>query len=394
MILGEIRMLDLRVIIEEATVLFEDKRQNWKVQYALRELLLLSLLGVLSGMETFEEIEIYGKNKLNLLQEFYPYQNGIPSEITIGRFFRWVNPSCLTHILMTMVKILSPELHHKLIAIDGKTIRGIHDGFKRPVHILSAFTADTKLVIGHLKVGEKTNEISILPELLEMIDIEGAVVSLDAMGCQREISKTILDKKGDYLLSLKGNQGNLEKHTKELFESMTANKTDYHVDAFQEVTANGSRIETRHYTVTDNIVRLQGLHEWDGLKSVMRVERTREYKNGKNKGKTAETETAYYLCSKVVSAEQAAGYVRGHWGIENSLHHVLDVSYREDRSRIRKENAAENMNILRKVTANIIRTVKDTKSFKSHRVQFLLADTKIKELLLNKNNQSYLSSMP
>jgi predicted transposase YbfD/YdcC len=390
MIFGVILMLDLKSIIEDATLLFEDKRQDWKVQYPLKELLLLGLLAVLSGMETFEEIEIYGNNKLNLLQEFYPYKNGIPSEITIGRFFRWLDPNCFTHILMSMVKILSPTLHNKLIAIDGKTIRGSHDGFKRPVHILSAFSAETKLVIGHLKVDDKTNEISMLPALLEMIDIEGAIVSLDAMGCQREISKTILEKKGDYLLSLKGNQGNLEKDTKELFESMINNREDYHVEDFEEVTANGSRVETRNYTVTDNIVRLQGLHAkniyYEGVKSVIKVERKREYKDGKNKGKEGGIETAYYLCSRVLSGQEAAEYVRGHWGIENSLHHVLDVSYREDRSRIRKANAAENMNILRKITTNIIRTVKNKKSFKFHRVQFLLSDKRIKELFYNENN--------
>jgi predicted transposase YbfD/YdcC len=241
-------------------------------------------------------------------------------------------------------------------------------------------------VIGHLKVGEKTNEISMLPELLEMLDIEGAIVSLDAMGTQREVARKILAKKGDYLFALKGNQGNLEKDTKELFESMVSNTQDYHVQELTETIPNGSRIETRHYTITDNIVRLQGLHEWEGLQSVIRVDRKREFKNGKNKGKDSAIETAYYLCSRVLSAEQAAWYVRGHWGIENSLHYVLDVSYNEDRSRIRKENAAENMNILRKITTNMIRTVKGTKSFKFHRVQFLLSDQKIKELLLNKNN--------
>jgi predicted transposase YbfD/YdcC len=241
--------------------------------------------------------------------------------------------------------------------------------------------AETKLVIGHLKVCNKTNEISMLPELLKMLDLDRAIVSLDAMGCQREISKTILEKKGDYLLSLKGNQGNLEKDTKELFESMINNRQDYHVEEFNEVTANGSRIETRYYTVTDNIVRLQGLHEWEGLKSVIKVERKREYKNGKNEGKEGEIEVAYYLCSRVLSGEQAAEYVRGHWSIENRLHYVLDVSYQEDRSRIRKANATENMNILRKITTNIIRTMKGKKSFKYHRKELLLNDKAVLNLI-------------
>ncbi len=320
-------MLDLRLIIEEAILEFKDERQSWKVRYSLTELLLLSLLAVLNGMETFGDIDYYGTNKIDLLREFYPYGNGIPSEVTIGCFFSWVNPLCFTHILMAMVKTLSPNLHEKLIAIDGKIIRGSHDGFKRPVHILSAFSADTKLVIGHLKVNDKTNEISTLPQLLGMIDIENSIVSLDAMGCQREISKVILEKKGDYLLALKGNQGNLEKDTKELFESMVRNKTDYNMSELTEVIPNGSRVETRHYIVTDNIVRLQGLHEWDGLKTVIKVDRKREFKNGKNKGKEAETETSYYLSSKLLTPTQASEFIRGHWAIENSLHYVLDVSY-------------------------------------------------------------------
>ncbi len=206
------------------------------------------------------------------------------------------------------------------------------------------------------------------------------------MGCQREISKVILEKKGDYLLALKGNQGTLERDTKELFESMVSNREDYHVEAFTETIANGSRVETRAYTVTDNIVRLQGLHEWEGLKSVIKVDRKREFKNGKNKGKDSEIETSYYLSSKLLTATQAAEYVRGHWGIENSLHYVLDVSYNEDRSRIRKANAAENMNIVRKITTNMIRVTKEKGSFRHNRVRFLISDQKIRELLLNKNN--------
>lgn len=370
-------MINLLRIIDEVVIVTEDIRQSKKVKYPLKELLLQSLLAVLSGMETYEEITLYGTMKIDFLRRFYPFYCGVPSEPTLCRFFSWVDPNCFLQILMAWVKVLSPNLHDKLIAIDGKTIRGSHDGFVRPVHVLSAFSADTKLVIGHLKVEEKTNEISMLPDLIEMLDVEGAIVSLDAMGTQRIVAEKILAKKGDYLLALKGNQGNLEKDTKELFESMVSNKTDYHVEAFTETIANGSRVETRHYMVTDNIIRLQVLHDWFGLKSVIKVDRKREFKNGKNAGKLTETETAYYLCSRVLSAEQVAGYVRGHWGIENSLHHVLDVSYNEDRSRIRKENAAENMNILRKITTNMIRTVKDKKSFKYHRKALLLNDNAV-----------------
>jgi predicted transposase YbfD/YdcC len=282
----------------------------------------------------------------------------VPSEPTLCRFFAWVNPNCFAYILMAWIKNSVPNLHDKLIAIDGKTIRGSHDGFKRPVHILSAFTADTKLVIGHLKVNDKTNEISMLSELIEMLDIEGAIIILDAMGIQRSVATKILSKKGDYLLALKGNQGTLERDTKELFASMINEREDYHVDEFEEAIANGSRVETRAYAVTDNIVRLQGLHQWDGLQTVVKVDRKRELKNRKNKGKVPEIETSYYLSSKLFTATQASEFIRGHWSIENSLHHVLDVSYNEDRSRIRKANAAENMNILRKITTNMIRTVK------------------------------------
>jgi hypothetical protein len=173
-------------------------------------------LAVFSGMETFEEIVLYGTMKIDFLRRFYPYENGISSEPTLCLFFAWVNPNCFLHILMAWIKNSAPNLHNKLIAIYGKTIRGSHDGFARPVHILSSLTADTKLVIGHLKVGDKTNEISMLPDLIEILDIEGAIVSLDAMGSQRVVATKILSKKGDYLLALKGNQGNLEKDTKEL----------------------------------------------------------------------------------------------------------------------------------------------------------------------------------
>lgn len=373
-------MLNLDNLLSQAIVGIEDKRQQMKVRYPLKELLLQSLFAVLSGMETFEDIAYYGEQKLELLRKFYSYTNGTASEATLCRFFSWLSPECLSNLLMALMKQISPNLHTKLIAIDGKTVRGSHDGFKRPVHILSAFIADTKMVIGHLKVGEKTNEISMLPDLLQIIDIEGAIVSLDAMGCQRTICNTILERKGDYLISLKGNQCNLARDTKELFDSMTANKQDYHVEELTEVSANGSRVETRHYTATDNIVRLQALNDWPGLACVIKAERMREFKNEKNAGKPPETETAYYLCSRVLTAQQAAEFVRGHWSIENSLHYVLDVSYKEDKSRIRKANAPENMNILRKITTNIIRTFKDKKSFRHHRMTSALSDNLILNL--------------
>lgn len=356
----------------------EDKRQAGKVKYPLSEILLLCLCAVLCGCETFEDIEIYGQEKRDFLRKFYTYAHGIPSNVTISRIFGWLDPTSLAMILRTYISNEFKDLSNKLIPIDGKTLRGSNGGFKRGVHCLSAFIADTRLVIGHLKVDEKTNEITAIPQLLDMIDPRGATISIDAMGCQRNIAERILAKEADYILGLKGNQGKLYDDVEAFSEQIFKPREGYHVDHFETTDmGGGSRIETRQVTISDDIVRIQKLHDWPGLQAIIRVISMREHKKT---GKTS-TETRYYLSSQILTAEQASHHIRGHWAIENSLHHVLDVSFREDRSRIRKDNAPENMAIFRRISTNIITTFKQKRSYRHNRLRLALSNQTLFNLL-------------
>lgn len=356
----------------------KDKRQSHKVKYPLYEILLLCLCAILCGCETFEDIEIYGQEKLDFLRKFYAYEHGIPSNVTISRIFGWLDPTTLTSILRSYISNEFKDLSKKLIPIDGKTLRGSNGGFKRGVHCLSAFIADSRLVMGHLKVDDKTNEITAIPKLLDMIDPKGATISIDAMGCQREIATKILQKEADYLLGLKGNQGKLYKDVESFSEQMFKPRIGYHIDQTQTTDmGGGNRIETRQVAISDDIVRLQQLHDWPGLKAIIRVISTREHKKTGNKS----TETRYYLSSQILSAQKAAEFVRDHWKIENSLHHVLDVSFKEDRSRIRKDHAPENMAIFRRISTNIITTFKQKGSYRNNRLRLAFSDKTLFNLL-------------
>lgn len=356
----------------------EDQRQSHKIKYPLNEILLLCLCAVLCGMESFEDIEIYGQEKIDFLKRFYVYENGIPSNVTISRIFGWLDPAALNNILRSYIASEFNDLSNKLIPIDGKTLRGSNGGFKRGVHCLSAFIADSRLVIGHLKVDNKTNEITAIPKLLEMIDPKGATISIDAMGCQRDIAEKILEKEADYLLGLKGNQGKLYQDVKDFSEQIFKERDGYHIQTHQTTNmGGGNRIETREVTISDDVLRLQQLHDWPGLKSIIRVISMREHKKTGKK----ETATRYYLSSQILTAEQAGQSVRGHWAIENSLHHVLDVSFKEDHSRIRKDNAPENMALFRRISTNIITTFKQKGSYRNNRIRLALSEQTLLQAL-------------
>jgi len=364
-------------ILEDCLLSIEDKRQGSKVRHPLRELIFLVFCGVLSGCDDYEDIVFYGEEKIDFLRQYFPYKNGIASVPTLSRLFSWLSPKFFLQLLQAFLSSYFPDLPKDLISIDGKTSRGSRDGALRAAHHLTAFSSHAKLVLSHIRVDCKTNEITAIPDLIETMNIEGAMITIDAMGCQRDIAELIICKKGEYLLGLKANQGRFHQDAQDLFPSMIENKTDYHVDEYEETEPNGGgRIETRKITLTDNIMRLNTLHAWPGLKSVIKVERSRDIKGKKS------FETSFYLSSKIMTAEEAARSIRSHWAIENSLHYVLDVAFCEDKSRVRKDNAPENMNILRKIITNIIQMLKKNaisnkekkRSFKIYRKKFLISD--------------------
>jgi predicted transposase YbfD/YdcC len=330
-----------------------DHRQPGKVAYRLDEVLLLALLSILAGAEGFTDMARFGQTKLTLLQRFLPFANGTPSHDHLGDIFASLDPQAFRECFVAWVGRLT-KAPLDVIAIDGKTSRRSgRKGGKDTIHVVSAFAARQRLVLAQTKVSEKSNEIVAIPALLDMLSIEGAIVTIDAMGCQREIARKIVDKKADYVLALKGNQGTLRDDV-ELFanEQKIKGFADTTISVDQTVDGDHGRIETRRVTVIHDIAWLQQRHRWPGLNGVVIVDSQREI------GSKTERETRYYITSSNLAADRLGRVVRDHWAIENSLHWVMDMTFRDDECRIRTENAPENVVTLKHMAVNLARRKK------------------------------------
>lgn len=328
-----------------------DSRQLGKVVYPLDEVLLLSLLAVLAGAEAFTDIARFGQKKLDLLRRFRPFADGTPPHDTLGDIFASLDAEKFQQCFVSWVASLTGT-PSGVIAIDGKTVRrsGKKKDGKAPIHMVSAFAARQRLVLGQVKVNEKSNEIVAIPKLLDLLAIEGAIVTIDAMGCQRDIAAKIIGKKADYVLALKGNQGSLREDVEVFVAEQKANGfKDTTVSQDETVDGDHGRIETRKTTVIHDVAWLQDRHNWPGLKSVVMVESTREI------GDKIETETRFYIASLVLIAALVGPIVRSHWAIENSLHWVMDMVFRDDECRVRTENAPANFTTLKHMAHNLIR---------------------------------------
>src|SRR6266852_7531628 len=328
-----------------------DPRQHGKVIYPLAEVLLLCLLAVLGGADSFVDIARFGEKKLDLLRRFQPFRDGAPSHDQLGDIFATLDAEKFQRCFVAWVVALT-GLPAEVIAIDGKTLRRSYQkkGAKAAIHMVSAFAARQRLVLGQVKVADKSNEIVAIPALLDMMAIEGAIVTLDAMGCQRHIAKKIVDKKADYVLSLKGNQGTLREDV-EIFaaEQKAIGFKDTKVSRHETVDGDHGRIETRTYTVIHDVAWLQERHDWPGLKAVVMVESTREI------GDKIEQETRFYITSLAWLASLLGPVIRDHWAVENSLHWVMDMVFRDDECRIRTDNALANFTTLKHIAHNLIR---------------------------------------
>jgi predicted transposase YbfD/YdcC len=339
-----------------------DPRQRGKVIYRLDEVLLLCLLAVLAGAETFVDIARFGEKKLDLLRRFRKFPHGTPSHDHLGDIFATLDAAQFQRCFVAWVAALTGA-SAEVIAIDGKTLRrSAKKGAKAAVHMVSAFAARQRLVLGQVKVADKSNEIVAIPALLEMMAIEGAVVTIDAMGCQRDIARKVLDKKADYILALKGNQGTLREDV-EVFaaEQKACGFKDTTISRHQTVDGDHGRIETRTYTAIHDATWLQKRHDWPGLQGVVMVESTREI------GDRIERETRFYITSLAWLAHQIGPAIRSHWAIENSLHWVMDMVFRDDECRIRTENAPANFTTLRHIALNLIRKAPGKDSFRLKR---------------------------
>jgi predicted transposase YbfD/YdcC len=324
----------------------EDPRVERTKLYTVQEILLTTFAAVICGAEGWTDVELFGESKLDFLKQYFPFENGIPSDDTLRRFFRAINHDSFREMFICWVESLAPCLKGQVIAIDGKTSRRSHDGDKRALHLLSAFATEARLVLGQVKTHEKSNEIRAIPELLELLDIQGATISIDAMGCQKHIADKIIKKEADYILALKGNQTNLHKDIAAFFDDIQllegcARHEDYD--------KGHGRIETRTCHATDDIDWLMENHDWPGLRSIIRIH------NKVEEGEKTSQETRYYISSLPPDPEHLLPAIRSHWAIENSLHWVMDMTFNDDQSRIRKGNAPENMAIIKHVALNLIK---------------------------------------
>jgi predicted transposase YbfD/YdcC len=328
-----------------------DPRQPGKVTYPLDEVLLLCLLAVLAGAECFTEIALFGTKKLALLRRFRPFKDGTPAHDHLGDILATLDAEQFQSCFVAWVAAVA-GVPAGVIAIDGKTVRrsGHKQGAKAAIHMVSAFAARQRLVLGQVKVAEKSNEIVAIPKLLDMVAIEGAIVTIDAMGCQRDIAWKVIGKRADYVLALKGNQGSLRDDV-ELFatEQKARGFVDTEISQDRTVDGDHGRIETRTTTVIHDVTWLQERHDWPGLKSVVMVESRREI-SGK-----IERETRYYITSLAMLAALLGPVVRSHWAIENSLHWVMDMVFRDDDSRVRTDHAPANFTTIKHMALNLLR---------------------------------------
>ncbi len=306
------------------------------------------------------DIARFGRAKLAFLQRFRRFDNGTPSHDQLGIILAKLDPAAFQRCFVAWTAALT-KTAAEVIAIDGKTVRRSYQkkGAEEPIHVVSAFATHGARTD---EVGDQSNEIVAIPALLELLAIEGAVVTIDAAGCQRKIAQTILDKKADYILALKGNQGTLRDDV-ELFAKEQRAVGFRNTSVSQDTTVDGDhgRIETRTVTVFHDIGWLQDSHQWPGLKSVVMVESERET-NGK-----AETETRFYITSLTLLANAVGPMIRSHWMVENGLHWVLDMIFRDDECRVRTDNAPFNLAIVKHIALNVLRTGKAKDSLRMRR---------------------------
>lgn len=322
----------------------EDPRIERSKRHLLIDIVSIAILAVICGADGWVGIETYGRAKYDWLRTLLELPNGIPSHDTFARVFARLNPEQLQASFLSWIRSVSRVSQGEVIALDGKTVRRSYDQGKDKgaIHMVSAWASQTRLVLGQRKVEEKSNEITAIPELLNVLDINGCIVSIDAMGTQTAIAQQIVEQGGDYVLALKGNQGNLFEDVHQLFEWAKARAFhDIEHDFYETLDANHGRIEKRRcWTLAD----LEGLvdgKKWVGINCIARVESSRR------SGDKTTQEVRYYISSLAPEAQPLAEAIRSHWSIENPLHWVLDVAFREDECRIRKAHAPENFTLLR-----------------------------------------------
>lgn len=344
-------------VIEHFSKLDDPRRYNRR--HLLLDIVVIAICAVICGADDWEAVEEFGKSKYKWFKGFLKLPHGIPSHHTFRRVFACLDAEQFRACFKEWIKAVYKITKGQIVAIDGKKLRRSHDKTlgKKAIHMVSAWAAENRLILGQVKVDDKSNEITAIPQLLDVLEITGCIVTIDAMGCQKEISKRIVGQDADYMLALKENQGGLYDDVQELFnyaEETEFADCDYH----RTIDKGHGRIEVREcWTISSSeyLVYLRNLLDWANLRTIVMVKRERRL------GAKIETEVKYYISSLVSRAQHILDIVRGHWGIENRVHWVLDIAFREDDSRLRKGNGAQNFAVLRRIALNLLKQEKTAK---------------------------------
>jgi len=350
-----------------------DPRMDRSKKHKLVDILVIGLCSQLVGGSGFSDMETFGRIREDWLRTFLELPEGIPSHDTFNRCFAAIDPYQFLDCFVQWVQGICPSLKGETVAIDGKALRRAVNAGESVPHIVSAWASENGLALGQVKVKDKSNEITAIPELLQALHLKGCIVTIDAIGCQKKIAANIIDKHADYVLALKGNHETMHDEVREFFADAVATCATQcadtvmkgTMDSHQTIEKNHGRIETRRYWQSTNLDWFQDKPLWKGLQSIAMVESIRTVK-----GKTS-IERRFFLSSLPLDAKKLAKAVRGHWGVENALHWCLDVTFKEDDSRARTRNAAQNVATLRRIALNLVKKTPREKT--SQRQKLLVA---------------------
>ncbi len=362
-----------KLLITECFSTLNDPRRTSKgnIQYPLEEILFLTLSAVVCGFQTYELIEGFGEERIDWLRKFYPYKNGTPSHDTLGKFFSRINPKEFSECLIMFTESIAKH-DKKVVAIDGKTVKGFLTKEGYPLHILTAFCTENRMSLGQEIVDGKENEIVAIPRLLELICIENAIITIDAIGCQREIAEKIIDQQAQYILQVKSNQKTLLENIEDSFSVKKIISTNITEDC------GHGRVEVRQCDLITDLEFIDDVKNWKEIKTLVRIKSNTYIK----KMEKETTSIRYYISSLKADAELHNKSIRSHWIIENNLHWNLDVIFNEDNQAKRNQNAVENSNLLAKIAIKLLDDEQTLKKAKNRKRQKAFANDTYRELVM------------
>jgi predicted transposase YbfD/YdcC len=336
----------------------KDPRIQLKTHHKLIDIIIITICAVICGADDWQEVVDYGKAKHDWLKTFLELPRGIPSHDTFGRVFSLLRPEDFEKCFVSWIHAVFEITGGQTVAIDGKTLRRSHErsSNKAAIHMVGAWATQSGVILGQTKTEDKSNEITAIPELLKLLEIKGCIVTIDAMGCQKEIVRQIADQEADYVLALKGNQGTLHKDVELFFEdALQCDFKDIPHESYETTDGGHGRVEVRRYVTVTDLDWLEDRAKWKNLNLIGMVQSERHI------GDKITRETRYYISSLPNDVKRFAEAVRDHWKIENQLHWVLDIAFREDDNRVRDRNAATNLSILRRFALSLCKQEKTAK---------------------------------